>query len=349
MFCHFMCHMFQQSLYSILLRNPDERMACEVGTFYSRSTQQPSPSDLITPQSLSSMHYSILHETILVSSLINVLSHCAVALGVLNDTLVISIVLGVGFDVITRILQLLWWLHLTLRIYDIEHLWISSRDSSFVNYTDNTSTQDSKCLSHHPHVMSMHYYTMFFNLILTYLYIYQMKIHVRAILLYKSATRAKQVVHGALNNLRRIPGERYEDHLFAYSDLGIHLLAFGLSGWLLGREILIWIFVYMMVGIVSISYMASSVIPGGSTRSQDVETDKAGKEQKPPARKLCISIDENDQISCTCNACASSIRRRAIGSEILETSFTLHWSDGICQLWLSSFEEIHELLVSAEK
>ena len=62
--------------------------------------------------SLESSSSILFNSFIMSTSFLNVVSHSAVVLGALNDTYVLSILVGVGFDVITRILQLIWWLSL---------------------------------------------------------------------------------------------------------------------------------------------------------------------------------------------------------------------------------------------
>ncbi|KAL7528100.1 hypothetical protein ACHAXR_002268 [Thalassiosira sp. AJA248-18] len=53
-----------------------------------------------------------LNGIIMAMSLLNVISHCAVILGALDDSYVLSILVGVGFDVLTQILRLIWWVQL---------------------------------------------------------------------------------------------------------------------------------------------------------------------------------------------------------------------------------------------
>ena len=77
---------------------------------------------------------------------------------------------------------------------------------------------------------------LLYSAILTFLYIYHMIIHLRELYMNQSRQRLQMVLTGALNNLRGIPGDGYADHLFAYTDLGTHLLAFVLSGKLLHMQ-----------------------------------------------------------------------------------------------------------------
>lgn len=62
---------------------------------------------------LSSSSSAVLNSIVTSTSLLNVLSHSAVVLGALNDTYILSILLGVGFDVVTRVFRLIWILYLT--------------------------------------------------------------------------------------------------------------------------------------------------------------------------------------------------------------------------------------------
>jgi hypothetical protein len=55
-----------------------------------------------------------LNGIVAAASLINVLSHSAVTLGMLNDTYTISIMVGVGFDILSRSLTGSWWIYLCM-------------------------------------------------------------------------------------------------------------------------------------------------------------------------------------------------------------------------------------------
>ena len=108
---------------------------------------------MISPSSSTSSS-TFLNSFTAASSILNVASHSGVVLGALNDTYVISILVGVGFDVMTRILQLVWWIDLT---------W-----SSFSALPTDIIDERKICS------------TVGFLAVLTIIYIYHMIIHVRA-------------------------------------------------------------------------------------------------------------------------------------------------------------------------
>eukprot|EP00531_Pseudo-nitzschia_arenysensis_P003088 CAMPEP_0116129642 /NCGR_PEP_ID=MMETSP0329-20121206/8028_1 /TAXON_ID=697910 /ORGANISM="Pseudo-nitzschia arenysensis, Strain B593" /LENGTH=302 /DNA_ID=CAMNT_0003623913 /DNA_START=9 /DNA_END=920 /DNA_ORIENTATION=- len=180
----------------------------------------------------------VLHSATCAASFLNVTSHAAVALGVLNDTYVLSILVGVGFDVLTRVLQLVWWIKMT------------------ANLTSESTEKEST--------------TSLFLLLLVIFYVYHMIIHVRALFLNKSLSRLKTVLMGALNNLRGIPGEAYLDHLFAYTDLGTHLFALWLSFLLLQAEGAIFLAVGCLGLLAGISYVILSQIPFSESSDKEL-------------------------------------------------------------------------------
>jgi len=243
-----------------------------------------------------------LNSMMMTSSLLNVTSHSAVVLGALNDTYVLSILLGVGFDVMTRILQFIWWTHITIIVFRKDQ---SNEGRFFDNYQ-----------------------TIGFIFTLVVIYIYHMIIHVRALRMKKSYKRLKKVLDGALNNLRGVPGEGYHDHLFAYSDLGGHILPLSLSTILLRRQHALAVTFQMLVMLILLLYFTLSRIP-----LHDME------DSEP-----MIRIDyRGNKVTCRCEACDRQGRRNG-----KECSFTINSEDGICQLWLCSFEGLSTFLRSTD-
>ena len=238
------------------------------------------------------------------SSLLNVMSHSGVVLGALNDTYVISILIGVGFDVMTRILQLIWWIDIT---------WSSfSREALSNEVIDKTKLHN----------------TAGFLAVLATIYVYHMIIHVRALRLNTSLERLNKVLTGALNNLRGIPGDNFQDHVFAYTDLGGHLLPLGLSVILLKRQHELWAAFRALVFLITLSYVALSRIP-------------FNKHETHPR----IGKGVEGEITCSCSACERRTKRKSNDS-----SFTFNIHDGICHLWLYSFEDLStNLSLSLEK
>eukprot|EP00536_Pseudo-nitzschia_multiseries_P003624 jgi/Psemu1/284536/fgenesh1_pg.56_\ len=231
------------------------------------------------------------------SSLLNVTSHALVVLGALNDTYVISILVGVGFDVVTRILQLIWWMHL-------------SRISFAFLKADLQSIG--------------------FVVLLSVIYIYHMLIHVRALRMNSSGERLRSVLTGALNNLRGIAGEGFRDHIFAYSDLGSHAMPTILSAVLLHQQQAMLTAIQIILAMIVLSVVALSRIPFNAQKDQD------------GVRSL-VQVSSNGSVFCSCDACVCRSRRT---NE--KCSFTFQCSDGICYLWLCSFETLSSILCSLE-
>lgn len=293
------------------------------------------------------------------ASFLNVLSHAAVALGVLNDTYVLSILLGVGFDVFTRILQLVWWVWLTL-----------PATKAATTTTKTPQNAISTAITTTP----------LFLLVLSVFYVYHMIVHVRALCMNWSLERLQSVLEGALNNLRGIPGKRYLDHFFAYTDLGTHLLAFGLSAALLRREeggLLLVAGSLLALAGISVVVLASVPVPGlsssktsrGSTTDGCIKTNKkSGGSTGSSSHDRRNGDDRNHRlasiirvvrdptdggmskrttVTCSCRACNRRKERRRNDNLRHPVSFTFNANDGVCRLWLCSFEELSGILSSA--
>lgn len=236
-----------------------------------------------------------INSLMMASAALNASSHSAVVLGALNDTYVISILLGVGFDVLTQILRLIWWIHLSM---------ISINSSNGINYTSTG-----------------------FICLLTVVSIFQMHVHLLALRMNSSRERLEKVLTGALNNLRGIPGPGYKDHIFAYMDLGEHLSSLILSGLLLYRQESLVVAFEMLLLMILLAYAALSRIP----LNQDAE------------RSLSlIQILDDGSIVCACDACTIASKRR-----YKKSSFVFGFKEGVCELWLYSFETLSEALCSS--
>ena len=133
---------------------------------------------------------------------LNMLSHTAVVIGVLNDTYAVNILLGVGFDVATTVLYLTMW----REILALNTVLMSTTPLSF-----------------------------FLGIVCLLITALQWLTHVRALLLSYSAARLKSVVKVALNNVCGEPEPAYVHHLFAFTDTAYHMfhtmVAMRLLGW----------------------------------------------------------------------------------------------------------------------
>lgn len=241
----------------------------------------------------------VLNSIVMSTSLLNVTSHALVVLGALNDTYVLSILVGVGFDVLTRIVQFLWWIHLSFQL-----------STSLVVF-------DRKELL----------WCLGFNTMLVLIYIYHMLIHIRALRIHSAKQMALQLVlTSALNNLRGIPGDYFQDHIFAYTDLGSHLLPMMMCTVLLSKQHSLHVAVGMLGILMIVSWIGLSYIPF----------------HKLYPNLTPQTVFNNDgYIVCQCDACIFRYNRtNQLGS------FAFHYKDGICCLWLYSFDTLSTALNS---
>ena len=263
--------------------------------------------DSLVSGELASQSSVILNSIIASSSLLNVISHSAVVLGALNDTYVLSIIVGVGFDVITRFVGLIWFFQLSC---------IAFNNSQGGN--EYISTSDRKYHAYAPAICSF--------AIFSTMQIYHIIVHIHALQLkHHSYAQVIEILNSSLNNLRGIAGKRYEDHIFAYSDLGGHLAPFCLSAILLHEQSsLLWGVWALMVLIFTSALVLSKVPLNRTTEDSKPITLRSGK------------------IDCHCQAC--SIRSKKTDGC---SSFTFSRQEGVCFLWLYSFEQLASILSEA--
>ncbi len=217
------------------------------------------------------------------ASFLNVLSHSAVALGALNDTYVLSILVGVGFDVMTRIVQLVWWMGISANLK--------------FTFATTTSTEST---------------TLFISTLMVF-YVYHMIVHMRALFLNTSLSRLRAVLNGALNNLRGIPGDGYWDHIFAYTDLGTHFFALWLSYKLLEKEGMVVLAIVTLALLAGISYRVLSQIPFSETSDKELasmvtilNTDTG----IPTITCSCLACKRKQERSNNCSAISFTVNSR---------------------------------------
>ena len=170
--------------------------------------------------------FVMLSVLVLFCALLNTLSHLAVVSGFLrHDTYVLSILIGVGFDVVSQIMYATWW-----------WCWSSSSLSSTrstattvpINETihdmDSTGNMEQYgwLFMTVPSAMTLTTTLVVLLILLTNLYL-----HLRALFIASSSSlslkRLQSVVQSAWNNLRGDPGPMFADHAFAYTDLATHV------------------------------------------------------------------------------------------------------------------------------
>lgn len=294
----------------------------------------------------------LFHASICAASFLNVLSHSAVALGALNDTYVLSILVGVGFDVFTRILQLVWWIWMTRTLPETTSTRLMLSVPKICSFEESTLVIDNPVPDNTNSTQAL-------LLVMVFFYVYHMIVHVRALCMNQSLSRLQSVLKSALNNLKGIPGEGYSDHFFAYTDLGTHLLAFGLSALLLEKEGALMGAMGLLVVLAGISGVVLSRIPfremimDSSITSKTSATHLASMIEVVLDNKYPVDRETNQKtIMCSCKACnkrKERLQQRDENYNQHPVSFTIHRDDGICHLWLSTFEQLSGIISSATK
>ena len=125
---------------------------------------------------------------LILCSLINVISHTAVIMGLLekNHISIFAILLGVAFDLLSQLFYIMGlWIHI-----------LTNKDDFFFHYT--------------------------ILLLPICLIGYHLYIHTRALCMTHNWKRLDLVVTSAWNNIHGNPGIYASDHFFAYSDLATH-------------------------------------------------------------------------------------------------------------------------------
>jgi hypothetical protein len=152
--------------------------------------------------------------------------------------------------------------------------------------------------------------------------------HIRALLLSSSATRLQSVVKSAWNNLRGEPGRSYQDHLFAYTDLGYHvfhiLTALRLVGWSLRTGLLI---------LATLTAVVIAIFLGGSNWSTSPP-----ENQLPPG---LLRIAKEGKPVCNCHVCAGGSNMNAFSIDV--KLFQL------CEFWFQSFGQLCNILDDLEQ
>jgi len=250
----------------------------------------------------------ILTGFVCASSFLNVSSHGLVAMGMLDDTYVLSILLGVGFDVATRVLYLIWWICLTRALQQSNN---------------EGDTMDG---------MEWDLSTIFFYVVNGTSYIIHMIIHVRALFMYSSHDRLNDVLNNALNDIRGVPGKAYRNFIFVYTDLGSHMMPLLLS------SAIIWICRVIHIALAAfglLSIFARFIF-------QRIPLHSGEEELTTNSAKL-ISITASGKVMCSCSICRKKEMEKGC-----KTSFCIDLrTKSVCHLWLCSFEQLCSMMKCA--
>ena len=225
--------------------------------FYSPLTE----TDITTDRSSRNI---LLFYIVSLCATLNVLSHAAVVLLVLDDALVLSILIGVGFDVFSQVAYIAMWMVLS------------------INITQCKDVND---------YCAIRLYEVSFTFILLASSGYHLHEHVVALQLYKTHQRLKTVVRSALNNLIGQPGYYGIDHFFAYTDLGSHFFHLLVSSLFLGT--------YRAVKLVLV--ILFFVIIGNFLHIN--RSSPSGMRLSPNNDKITLQVNAKGKPICACSTC----------------------------------------------
>lgn len=249
---------------------------------------------------------------VLVASFLNSASHTAVILNLLEDTMIISILIGVSFDVLSELLYLSFWVQLG-QISSI-HL-----PKSFV-------------LVYAPYAT------------------YHLTVHVRALLMTRSFRRLESVVRSAYHNIIGYPGDSYYvDHIFAFSDTAFHLFHLGVVSVVvgLGKSVQIIgaaVMAAMLLACVGVGFIGGQrpIAGSQSTENGDVSSLQLKQQDKP-----CNTLGRRgDRPICSCKTCVQ-FAGPASGTTLRAAAFCIRrqgLSLSVCDLWQKSFRETLSLI-----
>lgn len=274
-------------------------------------TSSTSSSSIIS-SSFPSFFPSIVHaKIVLCCSLINMISHLAAVLNLLQEALVINILIGVGFDIISSSL----------------YLYYTARFAATFTTSSNSNNILMMCI-----ILG-----------------FDLAVHLRAIFLFTSLERLKSVVTSATNNLKGQPGPYLLDHLFAYSsDIGKHIFYFYLSfkncgGWKRSVQIgmvvvsilIIGVSLYRWFLVVSTSTKPATVKQFSSSAMTPTKpiTSATLSIQKVSNNKARNTNGESSSCVCNCQAC--------------QNQTFLSILPQFCDLWFCTFEEILDKIEQA--
>mmetsp|Transcript_53041 Transcript_53041/g.158740 ORF Transcript_53041/g.158740 Transcript_53041/m.158740 type:complete len:339 (-) Transcript_53041:473-1489(-) len=241
------------------------------------------------------------------ASIVNGVTHIAVVLNLLDDALVLSILVGVGFDVASQVLSSGMWTLLFL--LEFVPSWRGLLSSN------GNSSQDFSAVDVALLVM------------LALSYSYQLTMHVRALFLSASFERLVTVVKSAQNNLVGDPGPAYRDHIFAFVDTAFHMFQVACTGWMLGMA--------GMAGAARGLTRALMVVGSASC----ILTLRPSERKDVGAHEASIASGKGGRLVCRCCSCKDSYK----GSVAFSVDI---WQGQLCHLWFLTFRQLLGLVES---
>jgi len=266
---------------------------------------------------------------VLLCASLNSVSHFKVVSGQLGDAYTVSILLGVGFDVLSTMVYASYWFE-------------------FGGLDSRRSINDLS-----PQLLLMKMVICGGFVFATTL----LMIHVRALFyMASSMTCLKSVVTSAWNNVKGDPGPWYLDHLFAYSDWGYHI--FHVKYVAQHTQLVHDSFMSAKVvnGLLALTAGVASMFIlychlERVTREQ--EQHLGSSRQAPPPASTCTSLlrvayPNTSQLFNKRNQCAKPICHcpACQGTR----AFCLDWQRGqLCTLWFQSFGQLCSIIHTLEQ
>jgi hypothetical protein len=234
---------------------------------------------------------SVIQNAVTVCSSLNILSHTAVVAQMLNEAHIINILLGVSFDMFSQILYACMWI------------------STLTTTQSEIQTDEAKSK-----------WKWVGACIWICASVIQFGLHARALRLWSSRSRLESVVKSAHNNILGDPGKFYLDHLFAYTDLAGHVVAFRAVA-----RATSWSYSLCVMLVVTISLMLALWIIR-QTRSPMIRQTRRTN-PSPTFLKLNTTSDRKLIIDCKCPSCQTKTR-----------SAWITWP--LCESWYLSFQQL---------
>ena len=241
---------------------------------------------------------------VLIASFLNSASHTAVILNLLEDTMIISILIGVSFDVLSELLYLSFWAR----------------------------------LSQMPSIHLPKPFVLLYAICATY----HLAVHVRALLMTRSFRRLESVVRSAYHNIIGYPGDScYVDHFFAFSDTAFHLFHLGVvSVHLVGLGKSVQIIGAALMVVMFLGFASVGVIGGNWPSDSGCSNSNGGIPSEQLSTRNTLSR-RGDRPICSCKTCGQ-FAGSASGTTPRATAFCIRvrgLSLSVCDLWQKTFRE----------
>ncbi|KAL7548126.1 hypothetical protein ACHAWF_011419 [Thalassiosira exigua] len=262
-----------------------------------------------------------LNGAVLAASAVGAIGHAAVVLGATRDACALAIVAGMGIDAAARAAQLVWWAWLgAIVLMDgIEAVLMGRGGESGGNFFDETV------------------WTVCFIGVQAIPYTCHLPTQMRFLRALREVRRssydeAVSALIAALTNLRGNLGSGTRQRIFAFTNLGAHIVPLYLSAQLLGQQsrLVPWACISAILSFSTVGFVLVG-IPKLYKHEDDT----------PP-----IGI-KNGMIDCRCRACRERLKETWIHS-----SFTIWvpYRDGkeeiwLCRLWMLPLEELSDTLI----